>query len=628
MYRQVPKHQKIIVARSIVHAVSRQDPPGRFLERRGGAKKGGGGGKKGGGGDNLWYEVPFERAVEKAKQALRERGKDEDDTDDEEGGGATRSVGNGPAAAATGAGTAFARPALPPPLVPNRPTVGIASTQLSVADEAVATRYRNMLQFGVAPSVVRSKMDNERIAPHIVQSVLSCGGGTQPQQAQPQRHVQFASGTNTPTHGSFSIVPAKRRVSSVLLSMLVFGDDDTDDKNGTGGARPTGLPQEVLDVIEEITPEGEDHTGPAAAAASGAAATSPSQGGGGGNGGPAAASQRRRSSIFNLFRRKSRSVGGGALTFEQRSCTSIKYDSESHRKLLVELKADGVDVEGDGDGDIGDGGGGQGATAVGTAATSAATATLADKRSILAEKGQQRKRKASSMAMTSPGKSRASLSIVRQQQQIAQQQPQQQKTRPTSIAEAAALVAAETELEEMEPEDVHAQPKRISFSPALFGNLFGSFSAGNVDGAGNPVEAPGTTTMAQAAAASSAGGHPADASSPGLLRQSTSAARRSLVATMNLFQQATGKEDPLADTNRSEGSYADGDGASEPSAKRRRRSTWLSGLRFSTMPAAVESATSAVAAAQAVQGMGLVKDEDDDDYDSIAQKPAAVDDGL
>lgn len=473
-------------------------------------------------------------------------------------------------------------------------------------------------------------MDNERIAPHIVQSVLS-DDGTQPQQAQ--RHVQFASGTNTPTHGSFSIVPAKRRVSSVLLSMLVFGDDDTDDKNGTGGARPTGLPQEVLDVIEEITPEGEDHTGPAAAAASGAAATSPSQGGGGGNGGPAAASQRRRSSIFNLFRRKSRSVGGGALTFEQRSCTSIKYDSESHRKLLVELKADGVDVEGDGDGDngdgdIGDGGGGQGATAVGTAATSAATATLADKRSILAEKGQQRKRKASSMAMTSPGKSRASLSIVRQQQQIAQQQPQQQKTRPTSIAEAAALVAAETELEEMEPEDVHAQPKRISFSPALFGNLFGSFSAGNVDGAGNPVEVPGTTTMAQAAAASSAGGHPADASSPGLLRQSTSAARRSLVATMNLFQQATGKEDPLADTNRSEGSYADGDGASEPSAKRRRRSTWLSGLRFSTMPAAVESATSAVAAAQAVQGMGLVKDEDDDDYDSIAQKPAAVDDGL
>jgi hypothetical protein len=100
---------------------------------------------------------------------------------------------------------------------------------------------------------------------------------------------------------------------------------------------------------------------------------------------------------------------------------------------------------------------------------------------------------------------------------------------------------------------------------------------------------------------------------------------------MNLFQQATGRDDPLADTNRSEGSYADGDGSSEPTAKRRRRSTWLSGLRFSTLPAAVESATSAVAAARAVQGMGLVKDdedEDEDDDDSIAQKPAGLDSGL
>ena len=571
MYRRVPKHQKIIVARSIVHAVGRQDPPGRFLERkitkakgaRGGAKNGGGKkGKKGGAKDkedNLWYEVPFGRAVEKAKQALRERGKDEDDSDDDGGDGGTATP-----VTATGTGTALGS------------IVGVVGqrqvgSNLPAADEATATPYRNMLSFGVAPSVVRSKMENESVAPRIIQAVLSGGGdgggggGGSGSSAQPGRHVQFASGTQA--GGSFSYggdgmaVPAKRRVSSVLMSMLGFADDGNDED---GGGLPMGLPREVLDVIEEITPEGDEHTGPAAAAAEEQQQQGQQQ-------------QRRRSSIFNLFRRKSRSVGGGALTFEQRSCASITYDSEMHRRLLEQLEEDGVDVHGDGDGG---GGGGDGR--------------------------QRKKRKASSLAARSPGKSRASLSIVRRQQQ------QHQPTRSRTIAEAAALVAAETELEELEPEDVHApQQKRISFSPALFGSLFGSFTApgGDVDGAGNPVKAPGTTTADQQAGSADADG--------GLLRQSTTAARRSLVATMNLFQSVTGKEDPLNGTNRSEGSFNaadDGgggdDGTSEPRAKRRRRSTWLSGLRFSTMPAAVESATSAVAAAQAVQDMDLVKDDE------------------
>ena len=572
MYRRVPKHQKIIVARSIVHAVGRQDPPGRFLERkivkakgaRGGAKKGGGkkagqSGKKKGGDkgkdDNLWYEVPFERAVEKAKQALRERGKDEEDSDDDNDNGDNKT----PPAAATGAGTALGS------------IVGVVGqgqgSNLSAADEATATPYRNMLSFGVAPSVVRSKMENESVAPGIIQAVLSGGGNGNT--AQPERHVQFASGTQA--GGSFSYggdgmaLPAKRRVSSVLMSMLGFADDGNDED---GGGLPMGLPREVLDVIEEITPEGDEHTGPAAAAAEEQQQQGQQQ-------------QRRRSSIFNLFRRKSRSVEGGALTFEQRSCASTTYDSEMHRRLLEQLEEDGVDVHGDGDG--GDG------------------------------RQRKKKRKASgnSPAARSPGKSRASLSIVRQQQQQHNAEHQQQPSRSRSIAEAAALVAAETELEELEPEDAHApQQKRISFSPALFGGLFGSFTApgGNVDGAGNPVKAPGTTTADQQAGSADADG--------GLLRQSTTAARRSLVATMNLFQSVTGKEDPLAGTNRSEGSFNAGDGGggddgtSEPRAKRRRRSTWLSGLRFSTMPAAVESATSAVAAAQAVQDMDLVKDDE------------------
>ena len=417
-------------------------------------------------------------------------------------------------------------------------------------------------------------MENESVAPRIIQAVLSGGGdggGENGSAAQPGRHVQFASGTQA--GGSFSYggdgmaLPAKRRVSSVLMAMLGFADDDNIDEDG--GGLPMGLPREVLDVIEEITPEGDEHTGPAAAAAE----EQQQQG----------QQQRRRSSIFNLFRRKSRSVGGGALTFEQRSCASITYDSEMHRRLLEQLEEDGV-----GDGDGGGGGGG-------------------DSR----QRNKKRKASDNSFAGRSPGKSRASLTIVRQQQQQQIAEQQQQPSRPRSIAEAAALVAAETELEELEPEDVHApQQKRISFSPVLFGSLFGSFTApgGDVDGAGNPVEVPGTTTADQQAGSADADG--------GLLRQSTTAARRSLVATMNLFQSVTGKEDPLAGTNRSEGSFNAGDGSggddgtSEPRAKRRRRSTWLSGLRFSTMPAAVESATSAVAAAQAVQDMDLVKDDE------------------
>lgn len=95
MYRSVPKHQKIIVARSIVHAVRMQDPPGRFLER--GGDGGDGGGK---GGDNLWYEVPFDRVVVRVMRSFwRGTGEDCTNNGDGAGGDARGNVG----AAATGA---------------------------------------------------------------------------------------------------------------------------------------------------------------------------------------------------------------------------------------------------------------------------------------------------------------------------------------------------------------------------------------------------------------------------------------------------------------------------------------------------------------------------------------------
>ena len=57
MYITCPKRHKIIVSRSIVEAVRRQNPPGRFLIKEN---------------DGLWYDIGHAKALEKTSQALRE----------------------------------------------------------------------------------------------------------------------------------------------------------------------------------------------------------------------------------------------------------------------------------------------------------------------------------------------------------------------------------------------------------------------------------------------------------------------------------------------------------------------------------------------------------------------------
>lgn len=59
-YRNCPKHTKLLVAKSIVHAVHNQSPPGRFLELHDKKK-------------SVWKETEYRKAVEKSSQALRER---------------------------------------------------------------------------------------------------------------------------------------------------------------------------------------------------------------------------------------------------------------------------------------------------------------------------------------------------------------------------------------------------------------------------------------------------------------------------------------------------------------------------------------------------------------------------
>ena len=54
----LPKRQKQLLSRSIVHAVRSQNPPGRFLQRSAAT--------------DLWYDVGDARATEKTSQALRE----------------------------------------------------------------------------------------------------------------------------------------------------------------------------------------------------------------------------------------------------------------------------------------------------------------------------------------------------------------------------------------------------------------------------------------------------------------------------------------------------------------------------------------------------------------------------
>eukprot|EP00567_Pseudictyota_dubia_P014158 CAMPEP_0197437828 /NCGR_PEP_ID=MMETSP1175-20131217/4973_1 /TAXON_ID=1003142 /ORGANISM="Triceratium dubium, Strain CCMP147" /LENGTH=635 /DNA_ID=CAMNT_0042967443 /DNA_START=291 /DNA_END=2198 /DNA_ORIENTATION=+ len=71
VYNAAPKTQKIIVARSIVEAVhKRGNPPGRFLQKNKA--------------DGLWYEVSFEKAVDKTKQALREKSWKKEETTEED----------------------------------------------------------------------------------------------------------------------------------------------------------------------------------------------------------------------------------------------------------------------------------------------------------------------------------------------------------------------------------------------------------------------------------------------------------------------------------------------------------------------------------------------------------------
>jgi hypothetical protein len=58
LYVSLPKRQKQLLSKSIVHAVRSQNPPGRFLQKSANAE--------------LWYDVGDRRAAEKTSQALRE----------------------------------------------------------------------------------------------------------------------------------------------------------------------------------------------------------------------------------------------------------------------------------------------------------------------------------------------------------------------------------------------------------------------------------------------------------------------------------------------------------------------------------------------------------------------------
>ena len=57
LYITCPKRHKIIVSKSIVEAVRRQNPPGRFLIKEA---------------DGLWHDIGHSKALEKTSQALRE----------------------------------------------------------------------------------------------------------------------------------------------------------------------------------------------------------------------------------------------------------------------------------------------------------------------------------------------------------------------------------------------------------------------------------------------------------------------------------------------------------------------------------------------------------------------------
>ena len=58
-YNTVDNHLKTLIAEEVVQFIQRQSPPGRFLSKSG----------------DTWYEVPHDVAVQKTKQALREKTK-------------------------------------------------------------------------------------------------------------------------------------------------------------------------------------------------------------------------------------------------------------------------------------------------------------------------------------------------------------------------------------------------------------------------------------------------------------------------------------------------------------------------------------------------------------------------
>lgn len=59
LYLSLSKHEKMAVARDILHVIEAQDPPGRFLQKNPET--------------NLWFEIGKSRALEKISQALREK---------------------------------------------------------------------------------------------------------------------------------------------------------------------------------------------------------------------------------------------------------------------------------------------------------------------------------------------------------------------------------------------------------------------------------------------------------------------------------------------------------------------------------------------------------------------------
>eukprot|EP00546_Thalassionema_frauenfeldii_P009644 CAMPEP_0178910676 /NCGR_PEP_ID=MMETSP0786-20121207/9228_1 /TAXON_ID=186022 /ORGANISM="Thalassionema frauenfeldii, Strain CCMP 1798" /LENGTH=630 /DNA_ID=CAMNT_0020582951 /DNA_START=20 /DNA_END=1913 /DNA_ORIENTATION=+ len=70
LYRDSPKHTKLLVAKAIVHHVQNQTPPGRFLECKRSST-------------GMWYPVSYKRAVDKTSQALREKDRENEGAADE-----------------------------------------------------------------------------------------------------------------------------------------------------------------------------------------------------------------------------------------------------------------------------------------------------------------------------------------------------------------------------------------------------------------------------------------------------------------------------------------------------------------------------------------------------------------